>query len=155
MTSEVVRQPLDFKPSGWWYESQLVPADMLPRIGEEDVVSLLVGNPVQNPAQMEQFADLAAFRRVQYNFYAAFALTPGSWAWISYRRRGAFQRFELLHPEKVVALSNLPQHGPLVARPQEWWEMLHEAYQIMATLVSADDPYVKINGRVDPNYLVR
>ena len=155
MSGEAGPQLPRFEPSGWRYDNEFVPANLLPRITDEEISFLLAGNSVRNPAILEQFGNVQAFQDGQNNFYVAFAYMPGAWLWIQQRRRLAFQRFELLYPEKVASLSDMPQQGRLTERPHAWWTALFDAYKCMTNLVSIDDPFVIQDGRVDRWYLCR
>lgn len=157
MSERNTERPI-FNPSGWLYSNPII--DKLeaegefPQLNSEEVESLICDGIVHNAVTLRHFTSLDIFRREQNNFRAAFGTKKASNIWIYYRRRPAFQRFELLYPEYVESLSD--GLGAFQRRSDSYWEKLHNAYQLMAELVAVDDPYViGENGEVDYDCLCR
>ena len=153
-----------FRPSGWDYADpvadQLEIEGKLTKLSESEVFALLAGKQVPNPAPMLVYDTCEDFVADLNNFWAQFGLPRDSYLSIVYRRRPVFQRFELLHPERVAALTMIREHKAMRDDPDvpgyspDEYRMLYEAYQIMAALVSEDDAWVlKPDGNVDAYYL--
>lgn len=82
------------------------------------------------------------------NFEAYFSTDPRSSTSSFKRQQPVFRRFQILHPELSSSLDR-PDH-----RQGHTQEELRRAYRTMAQLVDQNDPYVVIDGEVDPGYLL-
>ena len=148
-----------FQPSAWEDPDHPTTRSMdaagyLPPLAESEVESLLAGEPLPNPAaELHDFETVAEFQQLQNNFSTFFTSGPRSLDRLVKRRIKAFQRYELLYPERVTAL------GSAGALRSEWssehWQALLAAYRDMRQLTSHDDPEIQPHGTVDAWFLTR
>lgn len=126
-----------------------------PVLSAEQLALLLAGpgivaNPVDLPANADENNGLG-------NFYLHF-LRSGMVSQM-YRQQAHFLRFTIIYPDLTDDLeSTLDEWSD---SPMQLGEQLHslpalmDAYEIMRSLVDANDPGVTLNGVTDSRFLVR
>lgn len=116
---------------------------------------------VKNPAVLglEDFSDISEFKchtedspdHWGSNNFRLFFQYEG-WVGEIYRQREAYQRFEIIYPERVEHLRD--RMHELDSKPDDpLWEDLLRAYKLMRQLVDINDKDVVSHGRVEKLFL--